>query len=242
MPRKPRCVLPGAVHHVTQRGVDRCVVFRSPEDRQVYLELIEENLIGARVRALAYCLMTNHVHWVVRPGTEESLAILFRRVHGRYAQYFNAKYRRIGHLWQNRFFACFVQDSKVDLVLRYTEQNPVRAGLVAYPQSYPWSSAAAHAVGPEEDEGKILDWDYWRSRGEASGWRASVLKPEDPQEAYLVRRATDACAPLGSADYVQALQQEFGRQWLRRGRPLRKGMNREDGLEPPESTATAAAG
>lgn len=238
MPRKPRSVLPGAVHHVTQRGVNRCSVFRTPDDREVYLHLVEATLQEAQVKALAYCLMTNHVHWVVRPATEDSLAVLFRRVHGRYAQYFNAKYRRIGHLWQNRFFSCFVQESKEDLVLRYTEHNPVRAGLARYPQSYEWSSASLHSLGPEAERRKILDWDYWKARGGAPAWQTYVLQPEDPRETDLVRRATYACAPLGSTDYVAAIQQEFGRTWVTRGRPLRKGMNREEGNPLASSSAT----
>lgn len=103
MPRKSRCIEPEVAHHVTQRGVDRQDVFFSSGDRSTYLKLIEDNQASCGVRVLAWCLMSNHVHWVVVPEREDSLSILFRRVHGRYAQYLNARRGRTGHLWQNRF-------------------------------------------------------------------------------------------------------------------------------------------
>ena len=85
MPRNPRAVAEGVGHHITQRGVNRQDVFFSAADREVYLSLMEDNLGDAGVKVLAWCLMTNHVHWVVLPERPDSLAILFRRVHGRYA-------------------------------------------------------------------------------------------------------------------------------------------------------------
>jgi putative transposase len=98
--------------HITQRGVDRCETFSCADDRNTYLELLRLNLGDADVRILAWCLMTNHVHLIAIPERPDPLAVLFRRVHarvhGRYAQYFNARASRTGHLWQNRFFSCIV--------------------------------------------------------------------------------------------------------------------------------------
>jgi REP element-mobilizing transposase RayT len=91
---------------VTQRGVDRRETFSADADRETYLQLIRLNLTDSGARVLGWCLMTNHVHLVVMPEREDSLAVLLRRVHGRYAQYYNARYGRSGHLWQNRYFAC----------------------------------------------------------------------------------------------------------------------------------------
>ena len=98
MPRNPRCVLPGVAHHVTQRGVNREDVLYDHRDRETYLTLVQDQRKDAGVRILGWCLMTNHVHWVVVPEWEDSLAVLFRRVNGRYAQYLNAGRRRTGHL------------------------------------------------------------------------------------------------------------------------------------------------
>src|SRR6185437_772620 len=76
MPRRARCVLPGAASHVTQRGVDRRITFSDDHDRNTYLRLMRENLIPADVRLLGWCLMTNHVHLVIVPGREDSLSLL----------------------------------------------------------------------------------------------------------------------------------------------------------------------
>jgi putative transposase len=91
MPRNQRHVLPGYAYHVTQRGTNRQDVFRQAGDREVYLDLMRGQLQDAGVRLLTYSLMTNHVHLIVIPEHGDSLAVLFRRVHGRYAQYFNTR-------------------------------------------------------------------------------------------------------------------------------------------------------
>ncbi len=99
MPRNQRYVLPGYAYHVTQRGTDRQNVFRQAGDRDVYVDLLRDQWQDAGMSVQTYCLMSNHVHLIVTPEQGDSLAVLFRRVHGRYAQYFNARYRRSGHLW-----------------------------------------------------------------------------------------------------------------------------------------------
>src|SRR5271168_666746 len=91
MPRNSRCVMEGVPYHVTQRGTDRQRVFFLNSDREMYLRLLSRHLAGAKVRVLAYALMTNHIHAVVIPERADSLAVLFRWVHGRYAQYVNTR-------------------------------------------------------------------------------------------------------------------------------------------------------
>lgn len=102
MPRCARWVLPGKPHHITQRGTGRQRVFYSRRDCRVYLEQLRVNAAAEHVLVLAFSLMTNHIHLIVVPPDEESLAIALRRTHGRYAQYLNARKLRTGHLWQNR--------------------------------------------------------------------------------------------------------------------------------------------
>ena len=160
MPRRNRCVLPDVPCHITQRGVDRRETFSSDQDRTTYLRLVHENLQDAAVRILGYCLMNNHVHVVAIPAREDSLSILFRRVHGRYAQYYNAHSGRSGHLWQNRFFACMLSESHLWAALAYVERNPVRAGMLENAADYEWSSAAAHLTG--SDNSGLLDMQWWQ--------------------------------------------------------------------------------
>ncbi len=77
----------------------------------------------ASVSVQTYCLMSHHVHLIVTPEQGDSLAVRFRRVHGRYAQYFNARYRRSGHLWPGRFFSCPLSPDHWEAALRYVEYN-----------------------------------------------------------------------------------------------------------------------
>ncbi len=146
MPRRNRCILPGMPCHITQRGVDRQPTFTSDLDRSTYLRLLRDSLHDTQVAILGYCLMTNHVHLIAIPERDDSLAVLLRRVHGRYAQYYNARSGRTGHLWQNRFFACLLDSAHLWAALAYVERNPVRAAIVPWPADYPWSSAAAHLL------------------------------------------------------------------------------------------------
>lgn len=239
MPRNPRCVLPEVPYHVTQRGVDRADVFFSHADRVTYLDLFHDHRDEAGVRALAWCLMTNHVHWIVVPEREDSLAVLFRRVHGRYAQYINARRRRTGHLWQNRYFSCAVAPEKADIALRYVEWNPVRAGLVESPDAYRWSSAAAHLIGPSAERIPLLDWGYWESTGGANAWKSLLDGVEDIRELHRLRRATYAGAPCGSAEFVARMERQFGRQWRASGRPRKSAGKEENGTQRSASISAA---
>jgi REP element-mobilizing transposase RayT len=89
MPRLARAVVPGVAHHLTQRGVDQRDVFLCDTNRQVYPRLAALSLETFQVRVLAYCLMSNHVHWVVVPPSTQALSRAFGFLHGRYAQHMN---------------------------------------------------------------------------------------------------------------------------------------------------------
>ena len=187
MPRNARVVAPGIPYHVTQRGTNRQQVFFGIADRKLYLQLIRENLAEAGVRILAYCLMTNHVHFIAVPGREDSLAVLFGRAHGRYSQALNIRRGRCGHLWQARFHSCPMSGAHLQVGLRYVEANPCRAGLVERPEQYRWSSAAAHLLGAKDRSG-VLDLGYWERGGGLQTWGKGG-QPEQPRENW----DTDAC-------------------------------------------------
>ena len=163
MPRVARRIVPGFPHHITQRGTNRQIVFYTQQDRRVYLELLRENSRQAGVRILAYCLMVNHIHLIAIPEQSDGLAICLRRTHGRYAQYLNARRLRSGHLWQNRFYSCPMDNAHLWIALQYVEQNPVRAGLVEAAEAFPWSSASAHSSG--KDTTRLLDMEFWSLAG-----------------------------------------------------------------------------
>jgi putative transposase len=182
----------------------------------MYLSLLHEQLADADVRVLAYCLMTNLVHLVVVPGRADSLAVLFRRVHGRYSQYFNTRRHRTGHLWQQRYFSCPLSETHLWTALRYVEQNPCRALMVARPEAYKWSSAAAHLAG-RPDPAKVLDWKYWENSGGAATWHEMHAAADLPDRILLLRRCTYAGRPFGEQDFVEQLERRFQRSWRRWG-------------------------
>jgi putative transposase len=192
------------------------MVLYSPTDYKMYLSLIREQLAYARCRVLAYCLMTNHVHLVVVPEREDSLAVLFRRVHGRYSQYLNTRRHRTGHLWQQRYFSCPLAESHHWVALRYVEQNPCRACMVKTPAEYRWSSAAAH-LGEAKDRSGLLDMTFWERAGGTATWREMHGAETAPDQVLLLQRCTYAGRPFGGEEFVNRLEQHFQRSWRRWG-------------------------
>ena len=147
MARMARVVAAGVPHHITQRGNNRQDIFLLDDDRRFYLDTLRERSQRYGVTLLGYCLMTNHVHLVAIPERPDSLARALGQSHSRYAQRFNRRYGRSGHLWQNRFYSCPLGRTHLVRALLYGDLNPVRAGLVGRAEEYPWSSARAHLDG-----------------------------------------------------------------------------------------------
>ena len=234
MPRSKRVVAVGVPHHITQRGNSRQDVFVNDGLRRVYLELLAEHAARNRLSVLAYCLMTNHLHLVVLPELERSMANTFRHAHSRFAQYWNTEFSRSGHLWQNRFSSCPVEEFAAWRVIRYVEQNPVRAGMAPTAESWPWSSAPAH-LGLEARP--LLDCRWWNQRWTAETW-AAVLGEAD-SEAAPIRLATYGGRPYGSDAFVRALETQLDRRLERRkgGRPSQRPTQPENLDEgPPEAS------
>ncbi|MFA7428087.1 transposase [Mesotoga sp.] len=144
MPRHARVVFEGVAHHITQRGNYRQNIFEDDSDRKRYLQLVGEYSEKYKTKIFAYCLMTNHVHFIAAPMTPDSLALTFKYANMRYSKYFNFKNKRSGHLWQARFYSCPLFGNHAIEAVRYVERNPVRANLVGIPWEYEWSSAAEH--------------------------------------------------------------------------------------------------
>ena len=214
MPRNARAVAPGIPYHVTQRGTNRQKVFSSVADRKLYLRLISENLDPAGVRVLAYCLMTNHVHFIVIPQREDSLAVLFGRANGRFAQATNIERGRCGHLWQARFHSCPMSETHLWIGLRYVEENPCRVGIAASPADYRWSSAAAH-LAQVRDRSGILDLDFWRKAGGAETWREMYAAEGIGEQIGQFRKCTYAGRPFGEESFMEQMEERFGRRWRR---------------------------
>ena len=209
MPRVARIIVPGWPHHVVQRGNNRQDVFFVDDDRRMYLKLLRERCHTAGVRVLAYCLMTNHVHLIAVPRDEEGLARAIGRTHFLYTRYINRLHDRSGHLWQNRFFSCALDDSPLWAAARYVERNPVRARMVRLPWRYRWSSAAAH-VGKAGDAAGVLDRDWWAREWTPRRWEKALRDESDEQVGMALLRNTHSGRPLASDSVLSKLERRLG--------------------------------
>ena len=150
MARKARETSGTGIYHVMLRGINRQDIFNDDEDFHRFLQVLYQMVcpsdeitgkqLPARCIFYAYCVMTNHVHLLVRESSE-NLASVIKRIAVSYAHYYNKKYLRYGHLFQDRFKSEPVNDSAYFFtLLQYIHQNPVAAGMTANVSSYPWSS------------------------------------------------------------------------------------------------------
>jgi putative transposase len=146
--------------------------------------------------------MTNHVHILVVPRKDESLA---KRIGGAnlvYTQYINRRYNRSGRLWQNRFFSAIIEKgSFLWAVARYIERNPVRVNIVERAEDYPWSSAKAHVLRVRD---AILSSEDWLEESEFNAYR-EFLMDEDKNKGDSIRKATSTGRPLGSEEFIKSL-------------------------------------
>ena len=218
MARMARVVAPGCWHHVTQRGNRQQTVFFGDADRIIYLQLLAHHCRKASVRIAGYCLMGNHVHLIVIPPTQTGLATALGQTHGDYARWLNIRRGEVGHLWQNRFYSCPLDERHRWEALRYVELNPVRAGLVRAAWEWPWSSAAAHVIGM--DRAGLLDTADWETRWGAIRWR-DVLEQGVEDAAFLerIREATRTGRPAASVEFTVELEARV----QRRLRPKKRG-------------------
>jgi len=224
MPRLARVVIPGIPHHVTQRGNRGEPVFFSDADRQRYLQLFLEYSAEQGLRALAYCLMTNHVHLVCVPEKSHSLAGVFKPLNVRYTQHVNWTQTLSGRLWQGRFFSCPLDEGHLWAAIRYVERNPVRAGLVGRAEEYPWSSVASHcglrtdillSPLPDGGPGSSPEWSAWLGEG------------DDPRTLEQLRLNTRTGRPAGEKGFVAKLESLLSRAlWPKPvGRPRKEQSN-----------------
>jgi REP-associated tyrosine transposase len=139
MARRPRVFAAGLLYHVIVRGNQRRKTFRHDDDYRAYLDRLEKYRTQCQVRIYAYCLMPNHVHLLVETGTTP-LAKFMQGLQQSYTQYFNRRYRKIGHLFQGRYKAIICDRDKYLLALvRYIHLNAVRAKLATRPERYRYS-------------------------------------------------------------------------------------------------------
>ena len=147
-----RIYVPGLSAHLIRRGVNRCTIFGDDEDRTTFLVIVKEAARDGRTKFHAIALMSTHYHGLVTPADRDALPHTMKMIGERYVEYFNRKYGRVGTLWSGRYRAIYIDSERYLLnCLRYIEQNPVRARMVAAPGDYRWSSYRVHAFGERSD-------------------------------------------------------------------------------------------
>ena len=139
MARRPRSALPDGIFHVTTRGVDKCAIYHEDADQLFFLRLVRSVTRRYDWEFYALCLMGNHYHFVVH-AARELLSPGMHRLNGIYAQAFNKKYGRTGHLFGDRFATRVIEDEDyLAEACRYVINNPVRAGLCERASDWPWN-------------------------------------------------------------------------------------------------------
>lgn len=216
MARLPRFVIPGQPQHVIQRGNNRNPIFASDEDYQFYLAKLMDACKKHDCEIHAYVLMTNHVHLLITPRSENGISKAMQSLGRYYVQYFNRQYQRTGTLWEGRYKATVLDSEQYLLICsRYIELNPVRAGMVSKPEDYPWTSYHCNALG--HNDPMITPHPIYESLGSTnmnrqSSYRAlfdHVISKKDLQE---IRMATNKAWALGNDRFKDQIERMSNRQ------------------------------
>lgn len=200
MARPLRIHVPGILCHVMSRGNAKQHIFVDDTDFEHFLELLSSQLERFHVKCIAYCLMWNHTHLLLRPA-EQPLSRLMQHLNSAYCQWFNRRHDRVGHVLQGRFKSHWVEDDLYFLrVLRYVVRNPVAAGYVDDPAAWRWSSHRATAG--LEQPAPFLDvqsvWNVFDHSGDATGadqfrlFAGGAVHGIDPMGGLLVGSQTFA--------------------------------------------------
>ena len=231
MARLPRPDLPGIPQHIVQRGNNRLPCFLDDEDRQRYLQCLLESLNRFGCRLHAYVLMDNHTHLLMTPGEAGAMSRLMHTFARNYTGMFNHRHGRTGTLWEGRYRSALVEADRYLLAcMAYIDLNPVRAGMVARPQDYPWSSHGHH-IGLRTDPLITPHPLYWqlgntpfaRERAYAEMVGAGL----NPDQMTALTRAAHSGWALGGADFIAELQRRTERRVARAaaGRPPKPAEN-----------------
>jgi putative transposase len=230
MARLPRLTLADYPHHIIQRGNNRQAIFVDRQDFETMLGLLAESAQKFSVAIHAYVLMDNHFHLLATPATAEALPLMMQAVGRSYVRYFNQRHGRSGTLWEGRYRSTLIEAERYLLAcMVYIDLNPVRAGMVALPAAWPWSSHA-HYLGQRIDKLVTPHALYWalgntpfaREAAYAALVQTGIGSGE---QAALTDAALRGWA-LGDPHFVAELQKKSPRR-VAKGRPGRPALPQE---------------
>jgi putative transposase len=220
MPRPPRADEAGAIYHALNRGNARQTIFQKDGDYEAFERILGEGLERYAVEFLAYLLMPNHWHFVLRPTKNGQMSKFLRWVSGTHTMRYHAHYHTSGegHVYQGRYKSFPVQDDDHFYVAcRYVERNALRAGLVDRAEDWRWGSLWRWLQKNEPNPRLLTSWPISR----LPNWVDRVNEPLTEKELAAVRRCVQRGAPLGDERWVTRTVRRLGLQsTLRpRGRP-----------------------
>ncbi len=222
MSRAARIVVPGAAHHVTQRGARRQQTFFTDTDYARYVDLIAEGRLKANVSVVAWCLMPNHVHLILVPQTTDGLVRALSSAHQRYTWVINRRNGWTGYLWQRRFHSTPMDDAHLILAIRYVELNPVRARLVERPEEWRWSSVRGRVSGTGD---ALIEGARPELLANVADWKGFLAEGLDEANARRIRSIETKETVLGGPAFVRHVETMAGRslETRPRGRPRKWG-------------------
>jgi putative transposase len=216
MARLPRLTLPDYPHHIIQRGNNHQPIFSTPADYRCLLDILEDNAKKFEVAIHAYVLMSNHIHLLATPQTAEGLPLMMQALGRSYVRYFNATQQRSGTLWEGRYKSTLIQSERYLLAcMAYIDLNPVRAGIAARAQDYPWSSHG-HYIGLRVDRlitPHALFWELGNTPfAREAAYAEMVQAGINPVQQAALTDATLRGWALGEPDFVANLQKRTQRR------------------------------
>lgn len=177
MGRYARITHPELIYHVIKRGNNKQVIFADNEDYQHYLNTIQRYKKKYGFKLFAFCLMTNHAHLLIKVGQEGTISRIMQSITVAHTRYYNFSYQRCGHVWQGRFHSPIVSEDNYMLnVMKYIEQNPLRAGMVKRVGDYRWSS---YLLNVRQNDSVLIDRDencMFNSLGQDNAIRIQAYK------------------------------------------------------------------
>ena len=186
MPRLPRQKSESGIYHIMLRGINQQTIFEDDEDYFKFVETLENYKAVSGYKVFAYCLMSNHIHILLKVEKED-LDLIMKRVAGSYVYWYNWKYYRKGHLFQDRFKSEPVEDDSYFMtVLRYIHQNPIKAGITDNVDNYRFSSYNDYI----SEESEVVDLDF-----------ALSLMKKDEFIAFNNEKNDDNCLDIDEKDF-----------------------------------------
>jgi putative transposase len=219
MPRIARALADNQIYHILNRGNGRNEIFHKAGDYDAFIKLLREAKKTYPVDILAYCVMPNHFHFILRPRQATQLSVMMQWLMTSHVRRYHKHYGGCGHVWGGRYKSFIIQKDRYLLtVIRYIESNPVRAGLVSSARDWNWSS---HNERVGESAEAIIDDPPIALPG---NWTQFVDTPLSNSEIEKLRVSIQRQAPYGESTWTKKVCKKYGLESTirSRGRPRKK--------------------